>query len=104
MNQRLELLEDRLDDLESHIIRLHQAQKKSRQLSRKKLSRLGGTIVIVPIILSLFILLGLNINYQSNDKSFSYNSNAIVEVILVVITTFSGGYVANKYHNEHPNE
>ena len=103
MNDRLELAEDRLNDLESHIIKLTQEQKNSRQANRHNLSRIAtaNVMVIIPIVVLIFILLGLDINYQSDNKKFSYNSKGLIEVTLLVITTFSSGYIANKYRNEH---
>ncbi len=105
MNDRLELAEDRLDDLESYIIKLTQEQKQSRQANRHNLSRIATVnVMVVPIVILILVLLGLDINYQSDNKKISYNSKGLIEVTLLVITTFSGGYIANRYRNEHTNE
>ena len=105
MNDRLELAEDRLDDLESYIIKLTQEQKQSRQANRHNLPRkITANVMVISIIILIFILLGLDINYQSGSKKITYNSKGLIEITLLVITTFSGGYIANKYRNEHTNE
>ena len=105
MNDRLQLTEDRIDDLESYIIKLTQEQKKARQVNRHNLSRkFAVNVMLVPIVILIFILLGLDINYQSDNKKISYNSKGLVEVTLLVITTLSGGYIANRYCNERTNE
>ena len=105
MNDRLALVEDRLNDLENQIIKLTQEQKKARQANRHNLSRIATVnVMVIPIIFAILILLGLDINYQSDNKKFSYDSKGLVEVTLLVITTVSGGYIANIYRNERPNE
>ncbi len=60
--------------------------------------------MVMPIVILIFILLGLDINYQYDNKKISYNSQGLIEVILLVITTFYSGYIANKYRNEYTNE
>ena len=105
MNDRLEIAKDRLNDLESHIIKLTQEQKKARQVNRHNLSRITVlNVMFVPIVILIIVLLGLDINYQSDNKKISYNSKGLVEVTLLVITTLSGGYIANRYCNERTNE
>ena len=105
MNDRLQVTEDRIDDLESYIIKLTQEQKKSRQIPRHNLSKkFAVNVMFVPIVILIIVLLGLDINYQSDNKKISYNSKGLVEVTLLVITTLSGGYIANRYCNERTNE
>ncbi len=105
MNDRLQVTEDRIDDLESYIIKLTQEQKKSRQIPRHNLSKkFAVNVMFVPIVILIIVLLGLDINYQSDNKKISYNSKGLVEVTLLVITTLSGGYIANRYCNERANE
>lgn len=105
MNDRLQVTEDRLDDLESYIIKLTQEQRKARQVNRHNLSRITAVnVMFVPIVILIIVLLGLDINYQSDNKKISYNSKGLVEVTLLVITTLSGGYIANRYCNERTNK
>lgn len=103
MNDRFELTEDRIDDLEDSIIKLAQdidKQKKSRQPNKRKwLSRSLVIVTTVPIVITMFFLLGLDVNYQSGNKTVNYSSKGLIEVTLLVVTTFSGSYMANKHRN-----
>ncbi len=72
----VQLLQDRIDDLESELIELQQT-KKNRQANNN--SSMFTWVTAVPIMLLVTILLGLNVNVSNGNKEISYSSAGLLE-------------------------
>ncbi|MDJ0574577.1 MAG: hypothetical protein QNJ65_05360 [Xenococcaceae cyanobacterium MO_234.B1] len=55
----------------------------------------------IPIIFSMLIMLGLNVSYKSGNKEISYDSKALIEVTLLMITSLSGSYAFQEIRNRN---
>ena len=96
-----DLINDRIDDLEAQIIALTQTKKDRQVLTDSSIFKQRITIVTIPIIFSMLVLLGLNVNYKSGDKEISYDSNGLIEVTLLMITSLSGSYAFQEIRNRN---
>ncbi len=81
-----------MNDLEAQIIALTQKKKDRQLLTSLSIFKQAITIITIPIIFSMLVMLGLNVNYKSGDKEISYDSNGLIEVTLLMITSLSGSY------------
>lgn len=91
MDSELELLADRLDDLESDLIVL--AQKKDRATAKKSLSLIPVLLTTIPII----FFFGLSFDVEHQNRRISYSNNGLLEITLLAITTLSGSYAINQH-------
>jgi hypothetical protein len=100
MNRDLELLTDRLEDLEDNIVNL-QSQVSQYQKTNKKYKTPSSLVFFlgVPLISLALVLLGLDVQYQSNSKQIRYNNDSLVELGLSTITVVSGFYSLKKYRD-----
>ncbi len=103
MKSQVKLMEDRLDDLESDLIELIEEvdTKKTRQATSKPSFASLVVMRFFPVAIAFIILLGLDVNYQSSKSKISYNGKGLIEITLIAITTFSGGYMARKYSDNN---
>ncbi len=91
MNKQ-DLINDRMDDLEAQIITITQTKKDRQAGNNSSIFKSRITIMTIPILFSMLVMLGLNINYKSGDKEISYDSQGLIEVTLLMITSLSGSY------------
>ncbi len=104
MGNQVDLIEDRLEDLEEDLIRLSEDvdTKKSREAVSDQPFKASLVVMrFLPIIVAFIILIGVDFNYQSSKGKISYNGKGLVEIALIAITTFSGGYMVRKHSNDN---
>jgi uncharacterized membrane protein YGL010W len=97
MNQELELLTDRLEDLEDNIVSLQSQVSQYRETNRKRKSiSIYTFLVALPLLSIALVLVGLDIQYKSENKQIRYNNDSLVEIGLAAITVASGVYSLKK--------
>ena len=96
-----DLINDRMDDLEAQIIALTQTKKDRQAGNNSSIFKSRVTMITIPIIFSMLVLLGLNLNYKSGNKEISYDSNGLIEVTLLMITSLSGSYAFQEIRNRN---
>ena len=103
MENQVNLIEDRLEDLEEDLIKLSEETdtKKTKEATSQPFKASLVVMRFFPIIIAFIILLGLDFNYQSSKSKISYNGKGLIEITLIAITTFSGGYMAKKYSDNN---
>ncbi len=87
-----DLINDRIDDLEAQIIAITQTEKDRQAGNNSSIFKSRITMMTVPILFSMLVLLGLNVNYKSINKEIRYDSKGLIEVTLLMITSLSGSY------------
>ena len=87
-----DLINDRIDDLEAQIIALTQTKKDIQASNNSSIFKSRIIMMTIPIIFSMLVLLGLNFNYKSGNKEIRYDSNGLIEVTLLMITSLSDSY------------
>ncbi len=90
-----------MDDLEAQIIALTQTKKDRQAGNNLSIFKSTITIMTIPVIFSMLVLLGLNVNYKSSNKEISYDSNGLIEVTLLMITSLSGSYAFQEIRNRN---
>ncbi len=73
-----DLINDRIDDLEAQIIAITQTEKDRQAGNNSSIFKSRITMMTVPILFSMLVLLGLNVNYKSSNKEISYDSNGLI--------------------------
>ena len=96
-----DFINDRMEDLEAQIIALNHTKKDRQVLTNSSIFKQIITIITIPIIISMLVLLGLNVNYKSGNKKISYDSNGLIEVTLLMITSLSGSYAFQEIRNRN---
>jgi hypothetical protein len=97
MNQELELLTDRLEDLEDNIVILQSQVSQYQKADRKRKNiSLRTSLIALPLLSIALVLLGLDIQYKSDTKQIRYNNDSLVEIGLAAITVVSGIYSLKK--------
>ncbi|MDJ0576574.1 MAG: hypothetical protein QNJ65_15575 [Xenococcaceae cyanobacterium MO_234.B1] len=96
-----DLINDRINDLEAQIIALTQTKKDRQAGNNSSIFKKTITIMTIPIIFSMLVLLGLNVNYKSGNKEISYDSNGLIEVTLLIVTSLSGSYAFQEIRNRN---
>ncbi len=96
-----DLINDRMDDLEAQIIAITQTKKDRQVLTSSSIFKQSITIITIPIIFFMLVMLGLNVNYKSGNKEISYDSNGLIEVTLLMITSLSGSYAFQEIRNRN---
>lgn len=102
-HNEIELLCDRVNDLESRVIEL--SNELSSTSKNTKVTLCKSKILIgltIPLFISIFILMGISINYQTETRQISYNNNNLFELGLSCLTIVSGAYSLKK-HSEQSN-
>ena len=90
-----------MNDLEAQIIAITQTKKDRQVLNISSIFKKTITMITIPVIFSMLVLLGLNVNYKSGNKEISYDSNGLIEVTLLMITSLSGGYAFQEIRNRN---
>ncbi len=103
MENQVNLIEDRLQDLEEDLIKFSEETdtKKTKEATSQPFKASLVVMRFFPIIIAFIILIGLDVNYQSSKSKISYNSKGLIEITLIAITTFSGGYMTKKYSDNN---
>jgi hypothetical protein len=97
MNPELELLTDRLEDLEDNIVNLQNQVSQYQKVDKKRKSTsISLFLISVPLLSIALVLLGLDIQYKSDNKQIRYNNDSLVEMGLAAITVVSGIYSLKK--------
>ena len=88
-----ELLADRLDDLENRVIELQDIELGR---DRKSPRCYKSSLFIAVSTLVLLSLLGLSVNYSTENHQISYNNSNLLELAIGGLTLISGSYAFNK--------
>ena len=98
----LEILEDRINDLEFQIISIERNLSSNRQTNQASNSNKDFVfMLVIPVTLFFLLLMGLNISYQTENKTITYDNNNLIELGLSAITLLSGVYSVKKYRESN---
>lgn len=101
MSDEIELLTDRVNDLESQLVNLSnelENQKESNKEADYYAYKLA--IFFTPTLLGLVLLAGFNAHYETDSHRISYNNDSLVELGLGALTLMSGAYSVKKYRDK----
>lgn len=97
MDSDSQLLADRISDLEDQIVSLNEEiDRVEKEKNKSKKCLKTSYIILLPLIGFALVLLGLDIQYQSEQKHIRYNNDSLVELGLSAITVASGIYTIKK--------
>lgn len=97
----IELLCDRVNDLESRVIELSEGLPSSSNNASSTLCKSKMLIgLTIPLFITIFILMGISINYQTETRQISYNNNNLFELGLSCLTIISGAYSLKKHSEQ----
>lgn len=100
MKEQIELLTDRVNDLESHLVDMQTTSTLVNSSSaNENRGGLNATLFFIPLAVIMLMLMDLNIDYKTNNHNISYNNNGLIEIGLGAITLATSAYSIKKNHD-----